>query len=184
MQSNDSMSPLQDRMSSAPSGGNSTIVNLLTRFHDPSVGVVSLDEKDVRDYRLSDLRNQFAIVPQELPLFSTTIAENIRYGNLHATDEQVVAAAKAAQANQFICALPEQYDRGSRLSGGQRQRIALARAFLRDAPIMILDEPTSALDTDTETALADAPYWTFEEPHRSWCSAEHQAGSTTDPMNR
>ncbi|HEX6532326.1 MAG TPA: ATP-binding cassette domain-containing protein [Nitrospira sp.] len=93
-----------------------------------------LDEKDVRDYHLTDLRNQFAIVPQEIPLFSTTIAENIRYGNLQATDEQVVAAAKAAQANQFICALPEQYDRGSRLSGGQRQQIALTRAFLRDAP--------------------------------------------------
>lgn len=106
MQSNDSMSPHQDRMSSAPSGGNSTIVNLLTRFHDPSVGVVSVDEKDVWDCRLTDLRNQFAIVPQEIPLFSTTIAENIRYGNLPATDEQVVAAAKAAQANQFICALP------------------------------------------------------------------------------
>jgi len=93
-------------MSSAPSGGNSTIVNLLTRFHDPSVGVVSVDEKDVWDCRLTDLRNQFAIVPQEIPLFSTTIAENIRYGNLPATDEQVLAAAKAAQANQFICALP------------------------------------------------------------------------------
>jgi ATP-binding cassette subfamily B protein len=144
-----------------PSGaGKSTIVNLLTRFHDPSAGVVLLDGRDVRNYRLADLRNQFAIVPQDAQLFSTTIAENIRYGNLQATDAQVVAAAKAAQAEQFICALPEQYDthvgeRGSRLSGGQRQRIALARAFLRDAPIVILDEPTSALDADTEAGLVD-----------------------------
>ena len=144
-----------------PSGaGKSTIVNLLTRFHDPSDGVVLLDGRDLRHYRLTDLRNQFAIVPQDPQLFSTTIAENIRYGNLQATDAQVVTAAKAAQAEQFICALPGKYDthvgeRGSRLSGGQRQRIALARAFLRDAPIVILDEPTSALDADTESGLVD-----------------------------
>jgi ATP-binding cassette subfamily B protein len=144
-----------------PSGaGKSTIVNLLTRFHDPSAGVVLLDGRDLRDYRLADLRNQFAIVPQDAQLFSTTIAENIRYGNLEATDADVAAAARAAQAEAFIRALPEKYDtkvgeRGCRLSGGQRQRIALARAFLRDAPIVILDEPTSALDADTEAGLID-----------------------------
>jgi ATP-binding cassette subfamily B protein len=144
-----------------PSGaGKSTIVNLLTRFHDPGAGAVLLDGTDLRDYRLTDLRNQFAIVPQDPQLFSTTIAENIRYGNLQATDAQVLAAARAAHAEQFICALPEKYDtavgeRGSRLSGGQRQRIALARAFLRDAPIVILDEPTSALDADTEAGLVE-----------------------------
>jgi ATP-binding cassette subfamily B protein len=135
-------------------------VNLLTRFHDPSAGVVLLDGRDLRDYRLTDLRNQFAIVPQDPQLFSTTVAENIRYGNLEATDEQVVAAAKAAHAEEFINTLPEKYDthvgeRGARLSGGQRQRIALARAFLRDAPVVILDEPTSALDADTEDGLVD-----------------------------
>ena len=144
-----------------PSGaGKSTIVNLLTRFHDPTAGVVLLDGRNLRDYRLTDLRNQFAIVPQDAQLFATTIAENIRYGNLEATDAQVVAAAKAAHAEQFIRAFPEQYDtlvgeRGSRLSGGQRQRIALARAFLRDAPIVILDEPTSALDAETEAGLVE-----------------------------
>jgi len=144
-----------------PSGaGKSTIVNLLTRFHDPSAGTVLLDGRDLRDYRLTDLRNQFAIVPQDPQLFSTSIAENIRYGNLRATDAEVEAAARAAHADEFIRALPARYhtpvgDRGSRLSGGQRQRIALARAFLRDAPIVIFDEPTSALDADTETDLVD-----------------------------
>jgi ATP-binding cassette subfamily B protein len=144
-----------------PSGaGKSTIVNLLTRFHDPTIGTVLLDAKDLRDYRLSDLRNQFAIVPQDPQLFSTSIAENIRYGNLGATDAQVKAAAIAARADDFICSLPGKYDahvgeRGSRLSGGQRQRIALARAFLRDAPIVILDEPTSALDASTEADVVE-----------------------------
>lgn len=145
-----------------PSGaGKSTIVNLLTRFHDPNAGIVQLDGRDLRDYRLTDLRNQFAIVPQDPQLFSTSIAENIRYGNLQATDEQVQAAARAAHADEFIRGLPEGYDtqvgdRGSRLSGGQRQRIALARAFLRDAPLVILDEPTSALDAGTEADLVEA----------------------------
>jgi len=144
-----------------PSGaGKSTIVNLLTRFHDPNAGVVLLDGHDLRDYRVTDLRRQFAIVPQDPQLFSTTIAENIRYGKLHATDAEVRAAARAAHAEEFIAALPDRYDaqvgeRGSRLSGGQRQRIALARAFLRDAPIVILDEPTSALDAGTEADLVE-----------------------------
>ncbi len=116
--------------------------------------------RDLREYRLTDLRNQFAIVPQDPQLFSTTIAENIRYGNLLATDAQVEAAAEAAHASRFIRSLPQRYDtpvgeRGSRLSGGERQRIALARAFLRDAPIVILDEPTSALDAGTEKDLIE-----------------------------
>lgn len=142
-----------------PSGaGKSTLVNLLTRFLDPSDGTVLLDGRDVRDYRLPDLRSQFAIVPQDPQLFSTTIAENIRYGNLQATAEQIEAAAQAAHADSFIKSMPQGYDtpvgeRGSRLSGGERQRVALARAFLRDAPIVILDEPTSALDAGTEMDL-------------------------------
>jgi ATP-binding cassette subfamily B protein len=135
-------------------------VNLLTRFHDPSAGVVLLDGKDLRDYRITDLRRQFAIVPQDPQLFSTTIVDNIRYGNLQATHAQIEAAAMAAHAAEFIETLPQGYDtqvgeRGSRLSGGQRQRIALARAFLRDAPIVILDEPTSALDAGTEEDLVE-----------------------------
>ena len=144
-----------------PSGaGKSTIVNLLTRFHDPSAGVVLLDGKDLRDYRITDLRKQFAIVPQDPQLFSTTIVDNIRYGNLQATHAQIEAAARAAHAADFIEALPHGYntqvgERGARLSGGQRQRIALARAFLRDAPIVIFDEPTSALDAGTEEDLVE-----------------------------
>ena len=144
-----------------PSGaGKSTIVNLLTRFHDPTSGAVLLDGTDLREYRLTDLRKQFAIVPQDPQLFSTTIAENIRYGDLLATNAQVEAAAEAAHAAGFIRSLPDGYEtpvgeRGSRLSGGERQRIALARAFLRDAPIVILDEPTSALDAGTEKDLIE-----------------------------
>jgi ATP-binding cassette subfamily B protein len=140
--------------------GKSTLVNLLTRFIDPLEGAVLLDGVDVREYRLTDLRNQFAIVPQDPMLFSTTIADNIRYGNLRATRKEIEAAAKAAHADAFIRNRPQGYDtqvgeRGSRLSGGERQRIALARAFLRDAPVVILDEPTSALDSRTEADLMD-----------------------------
>jgi ATP-binding cassette subfamily B protein len=138
--------------------GKSTLLNLLTRFADPLEGAVTLDGEDIREYRLTDLRSQFAIVPQDPMLFSTTIADNIRYGNLEATQEQIEAAAKAAHADTFIRSRPQGYEtqvgeRGSRLSGGERQRIALARAFLRDAPIVILDEPTSALDSRTEADL-------------------------------
>jgi ATP-binding cassette, subfamily B, bacterial len=140
--------------------GKSTLLNLLTRFADPLKGAVMLDGVDIREYRLTDLRSQFAIVPQDPMLFSTTIADNIRYGNLEATQEEIEAAAKAANADAFIQSRPEGYEtqvgeRGSRLSGGERQRIALARAFLRDAPIVILDEPTSALDSRTEADLMD-----------------------------
>jgi ATP-binding cassette subfamily B protein len=138
--------------------GKSTLVNLLTRFFDPTEGSVLLDGVDVRDYRLTDLRRQFAIVPQDPMLFSTTIGDNIRYGNLDATQADLEAAARAARADAFIRNRPRGYDtpvgeRGSRLSGGERQRVALARAFLRDAPIVILDEPTSALDQRTEAEL-------------------------------
>ena len=140
--------------------GKSTLVNLLTRLYDPSSGTVLLDGHDVRDYRLADLRAQFAVVPQDPQLFSTTIGENIRYGNLHASQAQIEAAAAAAHADRFIRSLPLGYDtpvgeRGSRLSGGERQRIALARAFLRNAPIVIFDEPTSALDGATEAELVE-----------------------------
>lgn len=140
--------------------GKSTLLNLLTRFFDPLEGTVLLDGLDVREYRLTDFRSQFAIVPQDPMLFSTTIADNVRYGNLQATQAEIEAAAKAAHAEAFIRSRPDGYEtqvgeRGSRLSGGERQRIALARAFLRDAPIVILDEPTSALDSRTEADLMD-----------------------------
>jgi ATP-binding cassette subfamily B protein len=141
--------------------GKTTLASLLTRFYDPVEGVVLLDSVDVRDYRLEDLRNQFAIVLQDPVLFSTTIGENIAYGKTDATADEIVAAARAADAHDFVRALPEEYDtpvgeRGMTLSGGERQRIALARAFLKDAPILILDEPTSSVDLATEGTIIEA----------------------------
>jgi ATP-binding cassette subfamily B protein len=141
--------------------GKTTLVSLLTRFYDPTAGQILLDGVDLRDYRLADLRNQFAIVLQEPVLFSTTIAENIGYGRPDAGDDEIVAAARAANAHDFIMNLPQGYEtlvgeRGMRLSGGERQRISLARAFLKDAPILILDEPTSSVDVKTEAAIMEA----------------------------
>jgi ATP-binding cassette subfamily B protein len=141
--------------------GKTTLVSLLTRFYDPTSGRITLDGVDLRDYKLADLRNQFAIVLQEPVLFSTSIAENIAYANPDATTEEIVAAARAANAHEFITHLPEGYDtlvgeRGMRLSGGERQRISLARAFLKDAPILILDEPTSSVDMKTEAVIMEA----------------------------
>jgi len=138
--------------------GKTTLVSLLTRFYDPTGGQILLDGVDLRRYRLADLRNQFSIVLQEPVLFSTSIAENIAYARQDADYSDVIAAAKAAGAHDFIRALPDGYDtpvgeRGVRLSGGERQRIALARAFLKDAPILILDEPTSAVDAKTEAEI-------------------------------
>lgn len=141
--------------------GKSTMMSLLTRFYDVSSGRILLDGIDIREYRLEDFRRQFGIVLQDAVLFSTTIAENIGYGKSGASEEQIIEAARLANAHDFVSALPDGYntlvgERGMRLSGGERQRIALARAFLRDAPILILDEPTSALDTGTEAVILDA----------------------------
>ncbi len=145
----------------ATGAGKSTLVNLLTRFYDPTAGAILLDGIDLRDYRVADLRNQFAIVLQEPLLFSTTIGENIAYGRPRASAAQIAAAAAAAGAHDFIVRLPRGYDtpvgeRGLQLSGGERQRVALARAFLKDAPLLILDEPTSAVDAKTEATILDA----------------------------
>jgi ATP-binding cassette subfamily B protein len=141
--------------------GKSTLVSLLTRFYDPTAGRILLDGVDLRDYKLADLRNQFAIVLQEPVLFSTSVAENIAYARPGASQGEVVRAAQAANAHDFIVHLPDGYEaqvgeRGMRLSGGERQRIALARAFLKDAPILILDEPTSSVDLKTEAEIMEA----------------------------
>ena len=147
---------------SGPAGaGKSTLVSLLTRLYDPLWGQILLDGIDLRDYRLADLRAQFAIVLQDSVLFSTSVAENISYGRPEASHTEIVAAARAADVHDFIVSLPDGYDtlvgeRGMRLSRGERQRIALARAFLRDAPILILGEPTRAVDLPTEGLIMKA----------------------------
>ncbi len=142
-------------------GGKTTLVSLITRFYDPKSGAVLIDGIDVRDLRLSDLLSNVALVDQETILFNDTIANNIRYGKTAATSAEVQAAARAAYAHDFILEMPEGYetnigDRGVRLSGGQRQRLCIARAILKDAPVLILDEATSALDTESEQMVQEA----------------------------
>jgi ATP-binding cassette subfamily B multidrug efflux pump len=145
----------------ATGSGKSAIINLIPRFYDPTSGRVLVDGHDVRDLTLDSLRRQIAIVHQEPFLFSVSIRDNIAYGRMDATLEEVVAAAKAAQAHDFITAMPEGYEtevgeRGVTLSGGQKQRIAIARALLLDPRILILDEATSSVDTETEQAIQAA----------------------------
>jgi ABC-type multidrug transport system fused ATPase/permease subunit len=145
-----------------PTGaGKTTLVNLLMRFYDPTEGAILLDGVDIRKLKLTSLRDQISVVPQEPLLFGGTIGENIRYGKLGASDEEVVEAARAANIHDFIARLPNDYEtvigeRGSQLSGGERQRISVARAFLKDSPIAILDEPTSSVDSETEAVILAA----------------------------
>ena len=145
----------------ATGAGKSTLASLLPRFFDPDLGRVLLDGHDLRTVQLRSLREQVALVLQEPFLFPITIAQNIAYGRPDATPEQIEAAARAANAHAFIARLPQGYDtvvgeRGATLSGGERQRLAIARALLKDAPVLILDEPTSALDAETERLLLEA----------------------------
>jgi len=145
-----------------PSGaGKSTLFNLIPRFYDPTTGSVSVDDHDLRDVAKASLREQIALVPQETLLFGGTVEENIKYGKLDATEEEVISAARAANAHDFIDELPKGYqtvvgERGVRLSGGQRQRVAIARAILKDARILLLDEATSSLDSESENEVQEA----------------------------
>jgi subfamily B ATP-binding cassette protein MsbA len=142
--------------------GKTTIANLLVRFYDPQQGAIYLDGVDIREYRLADLRRQIAVVGQDVMLFNDSIAHNIAYGRLdEVSDQAIVACAEAAHAMEFIADLPDGIDsrigdRGVLLSGGQRQRIAIARAMLKDAPVLVLDEATSALDSDSERMVKQA----------------------------
>jgi ABC-type multidrug transport system fused ATPase/permease subunit len=145
-----------------PTGaGKTTLISLLPRLYDYQQGNILLDGQDIRKLTLKSLREQVSIVLQEPLLFSGSIAENIRYGRLDASMDEIMEAARAANAHDFIMALPEQYEtelgeRGTHLSGGERQRISVARAFLKDAPVLILDEPTSSIDSKTEAVILDA----------------------------
>jgi ATP-binding cassette subfamily B protein len=145
-----------------PSGaGKTTVFQLLLRFHDPLTGLITLDGVDLRSLALPSLRGSFALVPQDPVLFGASAADNIGFGRTEATREAVLAAARSAEAHDFLDALPEHYDtylgeRGVRLSGGQQQRVAIARALLRDAPVLLLDEATSSLDAQSEHLIQHA----------------------------
>ena len=145
-----------------PTGsGKSTVLSLLPRFYDPLLGHIRIDGIDVADYRLAVLRSQIGFVLQDTMLFPGTIRDNIAYGRPEATDDEIIAAAKVANADEFISRMPLGYDavvgeRGDTLSGGQRQRIAIARAVIRNSPILVLDEPTAALDTESESLVIEA----------------------------
>ena len=141
--------------------GKSTVFNLLLRLFDPDTGQILVDGQEARAVSLASWRRQFAVVSQETVLFDDSVAENIRFGRLDASDADIQAAARQAAADEFIRALPDGYDTrigeaGMSLSGGQRQRLAIARAFLRDAPILLMDEATAALDAETERQVQDA----------------------------
>jgi subfamily B ATP-binding cassette protein MsbA len=145
----------------ASGAGKTTLANLVPRFYDVTAGSVQIDGRDVRDLKLSSLREEISLVAQETFLFNDTVFDNIAYGRPDARNEEVIAAAKAALADEFIERLPEGYrtligERGAKLSGGQRQRLAIARALLKNAPILILDEATSHLDSESERLVQQA----------------------------
>ncbi len=141
--------------------GKSTLLALLLRLYDPDRGRITIDGRDIREVTLESLRRNIGVVFQHATLFQRSIADNLRIGKPDATDEELVRAARLAQAHDFVTALPEGYatllgERGARLSGGERQRLAIARAILKDPPILIMDEATSALDVETEARVQEA----------------------------
>jgi ABC-type multidrug transport system fused ATPase/permease subunit len=141
--------------------GKSTVSALLLQFYKPNSGEILFDGKPAKEYNLSELRNEMAIVPQEVILFGGTIKENIAYGRLNATENEIIEAAKGANAHDFIMSFPDGYetyvgDRGIQLSGGQKQRVAIARAILKNPSILILDEATSSLDSESELLVQEA----------------------------
>ena len=142
-------------------GGKTTLVNLIPRFYDVAEGRIAIDGQDVRDVTVESLRGQIAMVTQQTILFNDTVRNNIAYGDIQRSEEEIVGAARAAHAHDFIMQLPQGYDTiigeaGTKLSGGERQRISIARAILKDAPILILDEATSSLDTEAEIEVQKA----------------------------
>lgn len=163
-----------------PSGaGKSTIFNLIPRFYDPTAGMIQIDGHDLRSVTQKSLRDQMAIVPQETLLFGGTIRENILYGRLDATEAEMIEAAEAANAHEFIMEFPDQYgtvvgERGAKLSGGQRQRIAIARAILKDPRILLLDEATSSLDNESEGLVQEALNRLMNAKHRTTIIIAHR----------
>jgi subfamily B ATP-binding cassette protein MsbA len=142
-------------------GGKTTLVNLIPRFYDVTEGEILIDDYDIRDVTMESLRDQIAIVTQQTILFNDTVRNNIAYGDIKKSDDDIINAARAANAYDFIMSLPNKFDTvigelGARLSGGERQRISIARARLKDAPILILDEATSSLDTESELEVQEA----------------------------
>jgi len=171
-----------------PSGsGKSTLVSLLLRLYDPIEGSVQIDGHDLRAYTLASLRSQISIVLQDSILFAASVRDNIAYGNPHATDADIIAAAKLANAHDFILNLPDRYDtqlgeRGATLSGGQRQRIAIARAAVRNAAIVILDEPTSGLDNASEQVVTEALHRLTRDRTTFWISHDLHTTRTADQI--
>ncbi|NEQ46711.1 MAG: ABC transporter ATP-binding protein [Leptolyngbya sp. SIOISBB] len=171
-----------------PSGsGKSTLVSLLLRLYDPIEGRVLIDGHDLREYTLASLRPQISIVLQDSVLFAASVRDNIAYGNPHATDTDIIAAAQLANAHEFIEALPDGYDtqlgeRGATLSGGQRQRLAIARAAIRDAAIVILDEPTSGLDNASEQVVTEALHRLTDNRTTFWISHDLCATQSADQI--
>ena len=166
-------------------GGKSTVISLLTRFYDPEGGVVELDGMDVRSLNVSWLRSQIGLVSQEPVLFNATIGENIAYGKAGATQAEIEAAARAANAHDFIAGFPQGYsttvgDKGAQLSGGQKQRVAIARALIRDPTVLLLDEATSALDTESERVVQAALDALLRDKARTTVVIAHRLSTIRD----